>query len=136
MALGVRRLSGGLFQGGFEMVTRHLDQGLEIHATDDETPMDVTHEVVNPTGGRVVPLTTRRAPELEQRFLKVFHGSAPAADLASLRTVRRLAAVIDGTPVFANQLEGTLVIADVDRFEAQLGMRLRNMSSPRDTYLT
>lgn len=62
--LNTRSRSGGLFAGGFDLMTTHLKTKVTLHATDDPEVDDPDSTVINPAGGTVIDLETRHAPEL------------------------------------------------------------------------
>jgi hypothetical protein len=132
--LGFSRPSSGFFASGVRLLTKHLDKGLVIQATDDSTAFQVAQTVVNPGGGRVVSLSTRPAPELNEAFLRSFIGRAPVAQLSALTHVSRIASTYEGEPLTAGILEGRLTLGGVDHFEAHMGIRVRNKQQPRDLY--
>lgn len=133
--LQVRRPSGGFFASGFKLMTQHLDKTLVIHVTDDEAPVGPDTATINPAGGRVVSLDTRAAPELDQPFVRYFIGQSPVSRLVELTHIGRIVATgDDAVPLTAGILEGKLTLDSVGRFEAQMGLRLRNTQQPRVLY--
>lgn len=90
---------------------------------------------MNPGGGVVKQLPTRRFPEFDQPFLSAVIGEADVADLANLACVSRIVGVSgDGTPVTAGQLEASLTLGGFDRFAAVMGIRGLNVRLPRTSY--
>jgi hypothetical protein len=133
--LQVRRPSGGFFASGFKLMTQHLDKSVVIHVTDDEAPVDPDTATINPGGGRVVSLATRAAPELDQSFMRYFMGQSPVSRLVELTHIGRIVATgDDAVPLTAGIVEGKLTLDSVGRFEAQMGLRLRNTQQPRVLY--
>jgi hypothetical protein len=133
--LQLRRPSGGFFASGFKLMTQHLDKSLVIHVTDDEAPVGPDTTTINPGGGRVVSLATRAAPELDQPFVRYFIGESRVSRLAELTHIGRIVATgADAVPLTAGILEGKLTLDSVGRFEAQMGLRLRNTQQPRVLY--
>lgn len=133
--LELRRPSGGFFASGFRLMTQHLDKTLVIHVTDDETPVGPDTATINPGGGRVVSLATQGAPELDQPFVRYFIGQSPVSRLVELTHIGRIVATgDDAVPLTAGILEGKLTLDSVGRFEAQMGLRLRNTQQPRVLY--
>lgn len=133
--LQLRRPSGGLYASGFKLMTQHLDKSLVIHVTDDETPVGPDTATINPGGGRVVSLATRAAPELDQPFVAYFVGRSPVSRLAELTHIGRVVTTGDkAVPLTAGVLQGRLTLDFLDRFEAQMGLRLRNTQQPRVLY--
>jgi len=133
--LQLRRPSGGFFASGFKLMTQHLDKTLVIHVTDDEAPVGPDTATINPAGGRVVSLDTRAEPELDQPFVRYFIGQSPVSRLAELTHIGRIVTTgDDAVPLTAGILEGKLTLDSVGRFEAQMGLRLRNTQQPRVLY--
>jgi hypothetical protein len=133
--LGVRRPSGGMFRAGFDMLIGNIVEELQIHVTDDPTPMQETDTVINPGGGVVKALATRAAPELDQAFLRNCIGEAPVEELRELTHVARVAATTaDGSLMSGGQLEGRLTLGGFDRFEVAMGIRGVNVRPPRSFY--
>ena len=133
--LQLKRPSGGFFASGFKLMTQHLDKSVVIHVTDDEAPVGPDTATINPGGGRVVSLATRAAPELDQSFVRYFIGQSPVSRLVELTHIGRIVATgDDAVPLTAGILEGKLTLDSVGRFEAQMGLRLRNTQQPRVLY--
>lgn len=132
--LHLRRPSGGVYAGGFKLMTQHLDKSLVIHVTDDEAPVGPDTATINPGGGRVVSLDTRAAPELDQPFVRYFIGQSPVSRLAKLTHIGRIVTTDNKAPLTAEILQGRLTLDSLDRFEAQMGLRLRNTQQPRVLY--
>lgn len=133
--LGVRRLSGAMMKGGFDLVVGRLVTELKVHATDDDVRVDETATSLNPGGGLVKKLATRPFPELDQPFVRTIIGEASVKDLAELRKVTRVMSVArDGTPVTAGQLEAPLTLGGFDLFEAVMAVRGLNVRLPRTFY--
>jgi hypothetical protein len=133
----VRRPSSAITAYFFRLQTQHLDKTLRIVVTDDEKPFDPKDEVVNPTGGRVIALKTRPAPDYERPFVRAFLGRAPGSDLDLLTHIGRVCSTMRGDvtqPLAANYPEGRLEVAGLRRFEALMGIRARNVHQPRSDY--
>lgn len=128
---GLRIPSGGIFRGGFKLLTQGWDAGFQIHATDDAQPAAADDQEVNPSGGQVVTLATRPAPELDQPFLKSFLGTADGAKLRKLKAVTRVVGTLNGSLVACGIIEGCLTIEGIARFEGQMGIRLKNAQMPK-----
>jgi hypothetical protein len=133
--LDVRRTGGGMFKGGFDMLIGGIANELEIHVTDDPVRMEKAHAVINPGGGHVRPLVTRRTPQLDQRFVATFMGETRVEDLADLTHVARVVATTrEGDPYSAGQLEAHLTLGGFDQFHAVMGIRGLNVRTPRSFY--
>jgi len=132
--LGFARPSSGFFASGIRLLTKHLDEHLVIHVTDDVTPFDPADTTVNPGGGHVVSLPTRPAPELDQPFLRSFIGRASVTELSDLTHISRIASTYNGQPMTAGILEGRLTLAGIDYFEGHMGIQFRNKQQPRYLY--
>ena len=136
--LNVRRSSGGVTRAGFDMMTGFLDQNLVVYVVDDRLA-PAPPAVPDVAGGGLVPLATRRAPELDEPFLKCLLGQCAAADLAAVPPITRLLALdLSGGAPFDLVMEdsGSLSVEGVDRFEVQLGLRGVNSQQPRRLYGT
>ena len=129
--LNTRSVMSGLFAPGFDILTKHLIPKFRLQATDDRAADNPDNEVLNPTGGAVIDLQTRHAPELERPFLRAFHGTATGTDAAGLERLSVIAAKVDDKLVCYGSVEGELVLAGVGRLEAQLSIRHRNAQLPR-----
>jgi hypothetical protein len=132
--LGVQRRESGMTRIGFDLTTAHLNQGLIIHVSDDDAPFNPADQVINPTGGNVVMLSTRFAPELAQPFLKTFLGTCPVTAMMPLTHVARLATTFNDQPFSNCTLEGCLTLTGFEVFEAVMGLRLRNIQQPKAIY--
>ncbi|MEX2464442.1 MAG: hypothetical protein WD428_01055 [Gaiellaceae bacterium] len=133
----VRRPMSGITHYFFRMQTSHLDTNLKILVTDEEQPFDPSDEVVNPTGGRLVPLRTKPAPEHERPFVRAFLGTTSGSELEELTHVGRICSTLGGDPskpITANWPEGRLVIKGLQRFEALMGLKAQNVRQPRTAY--
>lgn len=67
--LGARRRGGGMFAGGFRMMTGPSLDAMRFHASDDESTFDPLDTVVNPGGG-----TMRVASQIGHRRRRLLHG--------------------------------------------------------------
>lgn len=132
----VSRRSGGIFQGFLKRMMTPWEGKLRLHVTDDDRPVEPTDTALDPGGGIDFPLATRPAPELDRRWVKVFLGGAPVAELAPLARVSRVVAEVDGELVAYENLEGRLDVTSLGRFEAAVGLSARNANEPRDRFLT
>jgi len=129
--LGTCFASGGFSAHAFDKMTDPSRIQLRLHITDDPVAASLDSKVVNPSGGAVVDLTTRHAPELELPFLRSFLGTAEAGEIDRLSSLRAVVATYDGIVSLWNRLEGTLTLEGVQRLEGQIGIRLQNAQQPR-----
>lgn len=119
---------------GFELMTRHTADAL---VTDDPSGEDRTQTVINPAGGSVAHLSTRRAPELSELGLAFWLGEQPASDLrARIAVVRRVGLEHDGTLAQVDRLDDPLSLDGIDVLQVQQGLRLVNRQLPRFRFRT
>ena len=129
--LGVRRPSGAVMRGGFELMIASPVQELQISVTDDPVRFDETHTTINPGGGLVHRLDTRPAPEFDIPFVATVIGTASVRELAALSHVSRIVATdIAGNPITGGQLEGRLTLGGFESLEVTMGVR-GAMPAPR-----
>jgi len=121
---------------GFKRMTDRLDDELEIHVTDDDTPIRADDTKVSLGGRREITLVTRPAPEHDRPFLHFFLGALPVRDLASLSHIGRIAYTCNNTLLASSRFEGTLRLDGMEQFEVQVGIRLKNVQQPREIYST
>jgi hypothetical protein len=127
----VRRASGGMTYDGFDLTTPEFEPGSEVHVTDDPAPCEKTDTSVSPNGHSVVIATAARERSLERRGLKLLLAQFAGADVEALDAVRRLGHVFDGTLLTCATVDADLRVRSVDRFEVQVGLRLKNLGLPR-----
>ncbi len=133
-ALNARRASSAMTYAGFDMMTQ-FDPTITV--SDDVSPFSKSDTTLNPAGGGVVALTTRRAPELSKPGLKFWLGDVSAGDLIrTVSPVRRVGLLNDGHLLIIGAFEDALDPAGVSRFEVAIGMRLVNRDQPRFRYDT
>jgi len=128
---GVRRASGSMTHTGFELMTPGWEHDPCVQVTDDSSPFDPAHKVTNPSGGSVVEARAARERALERPGLKVLLAQIPGSELRRLEAVRRVGLTLGGSLASSTTIDGDLQAGDVDRFEAQLGLRLKNVGLPR-----
>ena len=134
--LGVRLPSGGLALYGFKKMTDWLDDGFQIHVTDDDTPLRADDTKVSPGGRHDITLVTRSAPEYDLPFLHYFLGDLPVRDLASLSHIGRIAYTCNNRLLASSKFEGTLTLDGMEQFEVLVGIRVSNVQQPRKIYST
>jgi hypothetical protein len=79
---------------GFDLATSY---DAEAVVSDDATPVSKADTAINPSGGAVSRLATRRAPDLSEPGLKFWLGEQPAVDVRStLATIYRVGLEHDG----------------------------------------
>jgi len=129
-ALGTSSATGGFTQAGFAAMADRLIGRLRLHVTDDPAATPDA-AVANPSGGVVVALATRPAPELDGVLLRTALGAATGEDLAGLGRIAAIVATLDGRNVAVGPVVGELVLGGVARLEVQLGLGLRNRRMAR-----
>jgi len=135
--LGINPGVGLMTIEGFRAMSKAWEPDFRIYVTDDTAPLDAASTGLNPGGGLVQALSTRPEPALDGPLLKSFIGAVPGKDLAGLARVSRLVPSFDGKiPLAYLTIDGELTVAGVGRFEAHVGVRLRNSRLPKTLYST
>lgn len=127
----VRRAGGGMTYGGFDLMTPELEPGSEVHLTDDPAPCAKSDTSVNPSGNSVVAAPAARERSLERRGLKLVVAQFVAADVKGLAGVRRIGHMFEEKLITCATVDADLRIRGVDRFDVQVGIRLKNVGLPR-----
>jgi hypothetical protein len=128
---GVRRPSGGLFKGGFDLMIGFVDVEPVIEVTDDPAPTDPDGTSINPDGGMLVQAPAKREEALEVAFMRVFLARMGASEIAAIERVRKTALRSGGDLVSGGQIEGDLRLGGIAALEIQKGIRVRNISRPK-----
>lgn len=128
---GVRRASGALMQGGFDMMMEGLEVNAVIQVTDDEAPMDANSRRIDAGGGLLLEAPATREKSLEASFLRVFLARLGEKEIAPLGVLRKAAFKAGGTLYSGLTIDGVLEISGLPALEVQAGMRVRNASLPR-----
>ena len=130
--LNTRSSSGFLFAGGFDLMTTHLKTRVSLHVTDDPKVEDPDNTVVNPTGGTVIDLETRHAPELEKPFVRSLLGQVNGNQMEKLARVTGVVSKLDNNTLMTlGTIEGVLKLSVDRRFECQMSIRNQNVQQPR-----
>lgn len=133
--LGIRPPSGGVTHFGFLHFTKGLEDNVEVYVTDASTPFKPDQETVNPNGGTVALMETRESAELERKLLRVFVGALDLTSARGLSHITKFAiATRSGGLLAAHELKGSLELSGVDRLEARIGVRARNVREPKRSY--
>jgi hypothetical protein len=128
---GVRRASGALMKGGFDMMMEGLEVDPVIQVTDDEAPMDADSKRIDAAGGLLLEAPATREASLEASFLRVFLARWTKEEVALLKALRKSGFKADGTLYSGHTVEGLLQISGLQALEVQAGMRVRNASLPK-----
>jgi hypothetical protein len=128
---GVRRMSGAVTVGGFEMMMQALDRNPRVLVTDDPTPIDESHQKPAPGGGIVIAAPAARDRELEQRMLRVFRGRLAGSEVGRLARITRTMLEADGGLISASIPEGDLRLVGIDWLEPQMEVGLTNVRLPK-----
>jgi hypothetical protein len=132
--LGVRRASSGITLYTFDQVMDSTYGDNPVLAlSDDPAPFDPDNLVLNPAGGSVVDLATRRAPEYDQPFVRNWLGSTDVKALAELSRIARVGMLHDGTVVSAQIRDTRLTVGGFDVLEVRFAHRVENQG-PRKIY--
>jgi hypothetical protein len=67
------------------VLTKHLIPKLRLHATDHRAADSPDIEVLHTTGGSVIGLQTRHAPELGRPLVRAVFGTASGTDISALQ---------------------------------------------------
>jgi hypothetical protein len=130
--LNTHSSSGFLFAAGFNLMTQHLKAKVSLHATDDPDVEDPDNTMINPTGGTVIDLETRHAPELEKPYVRSWFGHVNGDQMEKLTRLTGVVSKLDdGTPMTCGTIEGVLMLSGIARFECQMSIRNRNAQLPR-----
>lgn len=130
---GLRRPGGGMTYQGFELMVNH-DGDLAL--ADDAAEATKDDTIINPSGGPVLQLPTRRAPELDQPGLLFWLGEIDIRGNPTVAHIRRVGLLHDGTLAAIDRLDEPLAVEDVDILEVQFGYRLVNTQLPRSRFST
>jgi hypothetical protein len=132
--LDTRRASSAISRYAFDhMTSLAYGDALVLAVSDDGAPFDEADTELNPSGGAVVPLTTRPAPEYDEAFVRNWLGSVEVAALSRLSRIARVGALRDGGVVFVQLRDNILTVGGFDILEARLAYRVENQG-PRRIY--
>lgn len=132
--LGARRASSGISPYTFDqMMGSTYGDGAFLALSDDPAPFDADDVVLNPAGGIVVPLATRRAPEYDQPFVRNWLGSTDVRALAELSRIARVGMLRDGAVVSTQIRDNKLTVGGFDVLEVRYAHRVENQG-PRRIY--
>lgn len=130
--LNTRSSSSFLFAAAFDHMTQHLKTRISLHATDDPDVGNRDNTVVNPTGGAVIDLDTRHAPELEKPYVRALLGHVNGEEMKKLACLSGVVSRLDdGTPMTCGTIEGALKLSRLARFECHMSIRMQNAQQPR-----
>lgn len=136
--LGVKHLSSGFFQPGWEMMVRSLLSNTLIAATDDRTPFSAESDVDDfaPNGGGVAYFKMGSLVSDDEPFLVTVTAACKKQDLDRLDGLYKFGVVSKDckSMILGEFFEGLHLGADVDRFEIMLGMRNINSTGPRSHF--
>jgi len=128
--LGVSHQSGGIVQGGWELMTRNLFSQIKIVISDDESQRTVDTRFA-PTGGSIVELVPGPVVMTEPLLGTVL--GTHTLGRGAPKAIRKIGAMdADGVTLAISALCGTLELGtSVKRFEALVGFRNISATGPR-----
>jgi hypothetical protein len=132
--LSARRPSSGLTYAGFDLATQF---SADVVVSADDAPVSREDAMINPTGGAVWRLSTRKAPELSSQGLKFWLGEGDAKQVvADVSPIRRIGLTGDQGLMLVDRLDEPLSLDGVDVFQGQVGVRLVNRQQRRFRFRT
>lgn len=131
--LDSRRASSGLTRYAFNRIVDGSLGSMVLAVSDDGAAFDPADTVLNPSGGVLVHLMTRPAPEYDQPFVRNWLGSIDVPALSGLSRIARLGGLNDGTVAFAQVRENIMTVGGFDVLEAHVAYRVENQG-PRRLY--
>jgi hypothetical protein len=130
--LNTRTSSSFIYPSGFDLITEHLLKNVSLHATDDPNIKNPNNTMINPTGGTVINLETRHAPELEKPYVRTWFGHVNGAQVEKLARLSGLVSTMEVGKLFTcGTIEGVLKLLGISRLECQMSLRVRNVQQPR-----
>jgi len=109
----------------------------ETVISDDSAPVLQADQLINPSGGALSRLATRRAPELGHPGVIFWLGEQAVTDLRStLSVVRRVGLQKDGALIQADRLDDPFSLDGIGVLQIQQGLRLVNQKVPRFRFMT
>jgi hypothetical protein len=127
----LRPPSSGITPVFWRMQIDGLAPQLGIVVTNDPAPFSSDETEINPSGGELVELSVSRAPDYDQPFQHAFLGVGKGSEIAKLGQVTRVCSTVDGELSSVGFLEGALRVSHVERFEALVVLRARNVKQPK-----
>jgi hypothetical protein len=130
--LNTRTSSSFIYPSGFDLLTEHLLKNVSLHATDDPNIENPNNTMINPTGGTVINLETRHAPELEKPYVRTWFGHVNGAQVEKLARLSGLVSTMEVGKLFTcGTIDGVLKLRGISRLECQMSFRVRNVQQPR-----
>ena len=132
--LGTQRGASGISSSAVsEMMDSVYGSSLVLVVSDDAATFDPGETSINPSGGAVVTLATRAAPEYDASFVRNWLGAVEVSRLSGLSRIARVGALQGDGVQFVQTLENVLTVGGFDILEAQLARRVEN-KGPRRLY--
>lgn len=139
-AFTTRFMSGGLSPYAARRMGMAAAQITNLAVTSDDTGIQQGDDLstMSPKGEVVHAFAATHAPDLDEPFVTFHRGVASKADLAGLHSVVRFGSVHKetGEPLQVERLPGHLSLAEFDRVEVVVGVRIARGNAPRSRYAT
>lgn len=133
---GVQFGTGGFTLAGFQAMLKGVSPQT-LHLSDDPSPFASDDQVVNPAGGKTMPLHTRHDATFDAPFFAAVRGEATGQNVtANIGVIRRVATTFGQHVAIVETLERALGVDDVDVVEIVLGTRGMNVKQLRTRYAT
>lgn len=137
--LNIQRNSGVMTNQGFDAMMSWIqdDQNIEARISDDGSPLDKSETLSSPPWQGSVGLSTSYSAKFSEPGLKCVLAEEPVSNIGK-NTVRRIGLTNDqddGFELFSTgRLGAELTLDNIDQFEAQLGIELRNRNTVRKRF--
>lgn len=138
--LTINRNAGVMTHAGFDhaMSWTKQNSNVEVTISPDNTPLSKSETLSSPPWQNRTSLPTTYSVSLSEPGLKSVLGKEQVTNLSPNTTVRRLGFVnkdpAQDTLMTSARLEQDLTLGNIDQFEAQLGMSLRNQQTAKTRF--
>jgi len=132
--LHARSPAGGLTYAGFNLMTTPVLERCEILVSDSNAPLHEAETLESPLYKDAAVMNTRYAPDLSEPGLNFAFGAIDTVNLLRLSRIARFGVKYNNDLLMEATLEAELKHVGIDRLEAQLGIQLRNLRSPKHLY--
>lgn len=134
--LNIQRNSGVMTYQGFDFMMSWIqnDQNIEAKISDDDSPLDKSETLRSPAWQGSIGLSTSYSAKFSEPGLKCVLAEEPVSNIGQ-NSVRRIGLTKDqgnNFELFAyGRLEEDLKLDNINQFEAQFGIELRNRNTVR-----
>lgn len=132
--LNVRRGGGLITYEGFDLMTLPLLSNSHILVSDVAVPITKDKNSEDQAFSNAIPLSTRYAPELCEPGLNFSLGTIDSSQLNRLKRIARIGLKHQDTVKIVCKIEEELTFENIDRFEAQMGIQLKNLRQPKSFF--